>query len=284
MRSVTHLIVFFIIIFIVISNNLAQEFNEIMMKCTYYIEGNNADGDTVFGSCFIIGKPMINDSNRAYYIMVTAKHIFDDITKDEVSLLIRKKISDSIYIPILYKFNIRINGKNLYFTHPDTSIDLVAMYLPLPNNIDIELLPSDFLADDEFLKDFGIHPGDNVFCVGFPHGLKSNVYGFPILSDGALASYPILPTKFYKKMLININTFSGNSGGPVYVYEKEFLRKNVLSAKVYKKIIGLISNQFYVERKREKGIEIFIEKIYMKIVEIVPSTYIKELIDMIPYP
>lgn len=284
MKRLNLILICFVIFLLLTKNSNSQDFNELMMKCTYYIEGLNDVGDKICGSCFIIGKYTKNDSNRVYPILITAKHIFRDITKDKVSILIRRKIYDSLYFPFEYIFDIRNNGKNLYSTHPDTSIDIVAMFLPIPNTMDIDILPTSYLADDKFLKEFEIHPGDNVFCLGFPYGYNSNDLGFPILSEGVIASYPILPTKLYKNMLININVFSGNSGGPIYMYEKLFVKDNVLFPRRFAKILGLLSKQYYHENEYEGEIFFIKEKIYLKIAEITPSSYIKELIEITPCP
>ncbi|HEY5124304.1 MAG TPA: serine protease [Ignavibacteria bacterium] len=256
-----------------------------MMKATYQISGLDENGNYVIGSCFIIGKPVKNDSSKLYYVLVTAKHVLRDIAFDKAQIKARIKLSDTSYEVGDWSFDIRKNNKNLYYLHQDSLIDIAAMYIFLPGKIDLDLIPIEYLADDNYLKEINIHPGDNVFCVGFPFGYSSNKYFFPILTDGIISSYPIIPTKFYNKILININIFKGNSGGPVYIYQHgRVIGHNNFLDKVYFKIIGLLSKEYLKTKEYEAGNIKVTEVINMKIAEIVPSIYIKELIESMPEP
>ena len=99
------------------------------------------------------------------------------------------------------------DNKPLYVKHKDA--DVIALYVDMPDDLSVPILPMAFLADDEVLKKFEIHPGDELLCLGFPLGVSSES-GFPILRSGKIASYPIVST------LYAFRVFDGNSGGPVY--------------------------------------------------------------------
>jgi len=88
------------------------------------------------------------------------------------------------------------------------------MFVNLPTDTEIKLLPIAFLADDARLEHLEVHPGDELLCLGFP--LAADVNGFPVLRSGLLASYPITPSKTVKQYYYNFHIFPGNSGGPVY--------------------------------------------------------------------
>lgn len=276
----------FLIIFIAIispKESTSQNINEIMMRATYQISGPDVDGNEIMGSCFIVGKRLKNDSTKSYYVLVTAKHVLEDINGDKAQIKVRIRLADSSYNVNNIIFNIRDKGKNLYYSPKDSSIDVASIYMALPEQIDLELIPADYLADDDYLKSIEIHPGDNVFCVGFPFGRSSNEYFFPILTDGIISSYPILPSKTYKRILLNINIFSGNSGGPIYLYQfGRTINHNTYFDRSFFKIIGLLSKEFVKTKDYEAGKIKFTETTYMKIAEIIPSVYIKELIDSMP--
>lgn len=276
-KSIIILIVIFLFEYAEKSFCQNPNINEIMMRSTYYIYGYNDSGFTIQGTCFMVGKPVIYDSTHSYYyILVTAKHILESITDNIVHILIRMKEDNGYYGIYDYMINIRKNLKNLYYVPIDTSLDVAAMFISLPNNIDLDLIPYSFLGDEKKYRDIQISPGDNVFCVGFPHGKPSNKFYFPILTNGVISSYPIYPVDVFKYILVNINIFSGNSGGPVYL--NQFGRSTEpgnFYFNNYFMIIGIISSE-YMEKINDNDI------IGMKIAKIVPSCYIKALIDSMP--
>ena len=56
-----------------------QDLNTILMNSTYQIIGYNRIRETnISGTCFIIGKPNPFDSTISQFVLVTAKHIFED--------------------------------------------------------------------------------------------------------------------------------------------------------------------------------------------------------------
>ncbi len=77
-------------------------------------------------------------------------------------------------------------------------------------------ISSELLAGDEIFKREVIRPGDELMCLGYPLGLESGVGGFPILRSGRIASYPIWPSSQAKTFLLDMTTYGGNSGGPVF--------------------------------------------------------------------
>jgi len=85
--------------------------------------------------------------------------------------------------------------------HPDEAVDVAVMYTLLPRDIDILLLSTAMLADDEVLKKFEIHLGDELICLGYPLGAEATEAGFPILRSGKIVSYPLIPTKQTKTFL-----------------------------------------------------------------------------------
>src|SRR6202020_583083 len=102
------------------------------------------------------------------------------------TLILRKKDGDG-FSKVAYPIKIRRKGVKLYVKNPDA--DVAAMYTSLPNEFNFQFLPTQFLADDATLEHLEVHPGDELFCLGFPLAIDFN--GFPVLRTGTLASYPI---------------------------------------------------------------------------------------------
>ena len=156
------------------------------------------------------------------------------------------------------------------------------MYVALPKDNNIPLLPTSFLADDSLITKYEIHPGDELLCLGFPYGAEANEAGFPILRSGKIASYPITPTKEVKSFLYDFQIFGGNSGGPVY-----FIGYNrIISGKVQfgevRFIIGLVSEELVIEEQVKSIDEISLKKHPLSLANVIPAIFIRETINLLP--
>ncbi|RJQ62264.1 MAG: serine protease [Stygiobacter sp.] len=266
------------LIFIVFCSitSLAQdlELNTSLMNCTFKIEG-----DKRLGTVFILGKPMRKDPKRAYYVLITAAHVLDTIKSDVATLNLRKKIGDS-YTKKSIPISIRKNGHPLWTKHPE--VDVAAMYVGIPDDIVFDLLPTNFLATDTILQEFQIHPGDELFCLGFPHGAEANDVGFPILRSGKIASYPLKPIKKIKKFLFDFDVFGGNSGGPVYFVESNRNYAGGTHVGKIQFIAGIVIEQKYVKEKIVSLNETRETNYQLGLAIVVHAQFIKETIDMLP--
>lgn len=113
---------------------------------------------------------------------------------------------------------LRDKNNNLYVKHPDA--DVAALYVDMPDDLNVPILPINLLGDDEALTRFEIYPGDELLCLGFPLFVSSD-FGFPILRSGKITSYPIIPTAIIKHIFFDFHVFEGNSGGPVYFVDHD---------------------------------------------------------------
>lgn len=129
------------------------------------------------------------------------------------------------------------------------------------------------LGDDARLTSFGLHPGDEVSCLGFPMGAESKPYGFPILRSGRVASYPLLPTKQTKSFLLDFPVFPGNSGGPVYFVLSGMRGDRTIYVGQQLILLGVVSKE-----------QIFANRIPLGIAEIVHASLISEAITLLPPP
>jgi hypothetical protein len=193
-----------------------NDLNIELMHSTVRIQGPSAiPGKNAEGSVFFLNYPMSGSTNWGWNIMVTAAHVLDDIKSDAAVLYLHKVVNGS-YEKLPCSITIRKEGKPLWYKHPEA--DIAVMIAPLMKEyVDlVHFLPADFLADDATWEARFIHPGDEVFCLGFPLGLESSAAGFPILRNGRIASFPLLPTKATRTFQLDLRVFGGNSGGPVY--------------------------------------------------------------------
>lgn len=252
----------------------ALELNTVLMNCTFKIEG-----DKQVGTGFIIGRPMKSDSTRAFYVLVTANHVLDTIKLDEATLHLRIKAGDSFRrLPRALK--IRDHGKALWTKHPE--VDVAAMYVSLPNEVQFDLLPLAFLATDSVFKQFEIHPGDQLFSLGYPYGAEGNDVGFPILRSGHIASYPLLPVKLVKKYLFDFQVFGGNSGGPVYFVESNRNYAGGTHIGKIQFIAGIVIQEKIVRERVTSLSEVRDVKYPLALAVVVHAQYILETIELLP--
>lgn len=221
-------------------NQNILELNSVMMRNTYKIEGEGS-----IGSCFLIGRSFKKDPSQAYFVLVTAAHVFEQMKGEEATIYLRRKQNDDLFVKIPWKIKIR-QGSNALWVKNKSGIDVAVMYVRLPKNIDVQLLPTTMFADDKVLTNFEIHPGDEMCCLGFPFGTEANEAGFPILRSGRIASFPLVPTEKIESFLLDFQIFRGNSGGPVYFVESNRNYAGGTHIGKIQFIAGLVSKEFSV--------------------------------------
>lgn len=226
----------------------SPEINTTLMESTFLIGGPSArpgeEGKSRSGTCFVMFRRVKPDSNEGRYVLVTAKHVFEDISGDTATVMLRKRNAAGQVEPFPFTLAIRSNGKNLYVEN--SNADVAAIDVTLPNDSIIVQLGSgitniNWLATDTFLKNIGIHPGDELECLGYPMGLPANAAGYAVLGSGKIASYPILPLKTSGTILYRFQAQPGYSGGPVYFSyaDRPFNGRLALGAS-YQKLFGLV--------------------------------------------
>lgn len=229
----------------VANNEQDIELNTVMMESTFKIEGQAAQGSTSLGTVFVIGLPIPNSTPpRARLVMITAAHVLDEMQGDFATLHLRRKVENSqnVWVQVPFQLRIRANGSPLWKRNPQA--DVAVMYLQIPIETPIAPISTLMFVDDAKLAEFGINPGDEVRCLGYPLGLSSNDAGFPVLRSGKIASYPLTPTEQTKTFLVDFRVFKGNSGGPVYFVERNRPIVGVLGRyESFHFIMGLVSQE-----------------------------------------
>lgn len=250
------------------------DLSTLLMKSTFKITAKNS-----MGTGFVIGKPTKPGENTSYYVLVTAAHVLESAQDDTIVLHVRRK-KDKGYEKIQHRIAIRKSGKKLWTKHP--KVDVAVMYVSLPNDMDVALLPMTFLASDENLKAFEIRPGDQLFALGYPLGQESNNTGFPILRTGILASYPILPTEDTKHFLFDFQVYKGNSGGPVFLIGQNRYYNGSTHLGMVRMILGLVSQERGLQEVRQSIYETEHRTHPLKLAVVVHASFISEAINMLP--
>jgi hypothetical protein len=210
-------------------------------------------------------------------VLVTAAHVLNEMKGNKAQILLRKKKEDGSYEKLPFPIDIRKNNKPLWARHEEA--DVAAMYIGLPDVVEVPLLTTDFLTDDLTFDEFEIHPGDRLMCLGYPLGAEANKMGFSILRSGVIASYPLTPAKKIKKILYDVEVYKGNSGGPVYFVESGRTYKGGLHVTTIQFIAGIISKERMLVSIKEEPYKITKEEHQLGLAEIIPAIFIKETIE-----
>jgi len=254
-----------------------NDLSTLLMKATFRISGSTSQG-----TCFVVGRPLSNDTSRAAYVLVTADHVLAGIPDETATITLRKKVKDD-YVKVQHSVRIRNSKKKpLWLKNPDA--DVAVMYVSIPKEAEVVLLPMSFLATDERLNELEIRPADRLLALGFPLGQESNSAGFPILRSGIIAGYPILPTKKTKTMLFDFEVFQGNSGGPVFMIEKNRAYGGGIRIGVVQMIVGLVSQERNLAVTTRTPFESKVQQHPLKLGVIIHASLIKETIEALPEP
>lgn len=264
---------FFIPSFIV-AEEPQPDITTILMRSTFKIQCNNT-----IGTVFIMGEPSLDDPDKLFFVLITAAHVLEGMKSDMATLHLRKEERGK-FTRLEYKVQIRKEGNPLWIRHPD--VDVAAMRVMLPKDADVYLIPTTFIGNDKILEEFQVHPGDQLFVLGFPYGAEANEAGFPILRSGLIASYPLTPTERTKTFLLDFEVFSGNSGSPVLFYAENRKYGEGIHIGSIQFIMGVVSQEKELMERVESLSETVIRKHKLALAVVAHASFVADLIKMLP--
>ena len=173
---------------------------------------------------------MFEDGGR--HFLVTAWHVvagFDPLTNRRLDKNQATPTTLECHLPYLAKAGSVVvtkyvktkvslyNDKTpVWFIHPNygNKVDVVALELSLDAHTD--LMPATINSSEleNHLEDTQKRPGDDVFILGFPLPVKPKEPNLPIWKRGSIASEPYVNLDGLPKMLVDIASRPGMSGGP----------------------------------------------------------------------
>ncbi|MEW4561933.1 serine protease [Bremerella sp. JC770] len=192
------------LVLILASSLVAEDFNTQMLRATVKLSHSSSTAT---------GFVLTPDQGKSF-LLVTAHHVLDKMTGSEATIIFRSKIAEGEYKKLPAKIIIRNEDTPLWTRHPQEDVAVIA--ITPPEGADLAHISTDQLATDDDLRQVPIHPGRQMVFLGYPHREEASAAGFPILRDGPLASFPLLPTQMTKTFYVSSDIFSGDSGGPVY--------------------------------------------------------------------
>jgi V8-like Glu-specific endopeptidase len=196
---------------------MAVDLSVDMIKATVQIEQPNPNGTRTVGTGFLLSDP--TPDGRPRIVLVTAAHVFDTMPAAEARIGYRFQGADGGWRYSPQPFAIRsVKGKPNWTKHPTR--DVAVMEVKAPPEFAKSAIPLNWLAGDDTFNRYGVEPGDEMEALGYPLGLAANQAGFPILRSGRVASYPLAPSAEFPTFLLDFAVFPGNSGGPVYIDQR----------------------------------------------------------------
>src|SRR5258708_3076054 len=180
----------------------SPEINTLLMETTFLItEPSAKPGEERLSRCgtsFVVLRLAKPDTEIGQYVLVTAKHVFEDIRGDTATLVLRKRTPTGDIDPLFFPLKIRDNGKPLYTEHPTEDVAAIDVVLPKESitfEMGANIANPNWFASDAFLRDIEIHPGDELLTLSYPICVPANTSGYAMLRIGKIASYPIVPIK-----------------------------------------------------------------------------------------
>jgi hypothetical protein len=234
------------------------------------------------GTAFLLTRPSPGEPGRTQFLLLTAEHVLGRVKGDETTIIFHRLGPDGGYAKLPVKLRIRQDGKALWTKHP--TADIAAMVVSPPPEVVPPCVPVDRLASEDDLIRCGIHPGDTVRCVAFPHPIQfeAGEAGFGVVRTGCIASYPLLPTSKIRTFLVDLNTFEGDSGGPIYLSEES---RNVGGkAEPVQFIVGLMTGQQFIDEEFKLIYQTGKFRHRMGLGIVAPAPAIRETIDLMDRP
>lgn len=148
------------------------------------------------------------------FILVTAKHVVFENGKVVPNLCFWGNTRDGK--EFMYSFSdIQKEYKNIkWIPHSDPDIDIAASIIIL----DLEKEDLSFVSlEEEFKNVTDKEIGNDVYCLGYPSGIGATKGSNPVLRKGIVAHKDKGSNFFHIDAVVS----SGDSGGPVFLYEKK---------------------------------------------------------------
>lgn len=224
-RKVLSIFSFLVVVLIFTSGYAGMPIPSDIKKTVCFILIKGTDGKYVpNGTGFFV---VTENSSKSimYGYLVTAKHVLrSSPEKDEyfpeifIRLTKTKGGVEQLRIPIIR------DGKNKnLFLHHDPTVDIAVIpAIPEIQLYDFKTLPSSMLTTKEDVKAMNITEGADVFFTGMFTSYLGNDKNYPIVRFGRMALLSEEKIEFDKMLrdlyLVEIFSFGGNSGSPVFFY------------------------------------------------------------------
>ncbi len=197
---------------------------------------NNRDFFEVIGTGFLVA----TDPHTAF--IVTAKHVFDDPTKQwhpsELRLRFAWQERSSVYVELGTTLKLLdLNQKPLWLA-ADNDADIAAMPINIAD-LHTPVQPHAIGLADIATSD-NLFEGGSILVLGYP-GIVGNEYLVRAFSRGGIVAWINPEHPFGKPFFIDSNIYPGNSGGPVLSLPTGIDKMGTFNVGGGAKLLGIVS-------------------------------------------
>lgn len=210
--------------------------------------------------------------------LVTANHVFEQTVGESTTLVLRKLVPDGTYARQDLSVQIRDKETARWTKHP--KLDVAVLKVEIPADVATTPIPHASLADEPALKTTGLRVGSRLLTMGYPVRFEANGAGFPVVRQGVIASFPLIPVARHPLFLIDMTAFPGDSGGPVFTAPREASVETPDPPLV----VGLITGQVRNDEKTQTLMEERVVHHSLGLAVVVQAQYIRETIELLRAP
>jgi hypothetical protein len=199
-----------------------------LLFATVRIETEQDDGDGI-GTGFFFNYRAPGESVD-FVMLVTNKHVVDGATRATIRLHRAKRGTDdrgqfveNVGPPVVVSIP---DVRSLFIDHPDSAIDLCAAPWPAIQkyvtdpSVFFECVHASWIISSETLSRMSnTHP---VQMVGYSYGLADEHNNFPLIRHGFTSLQPSIDYEGKPETVIDIATYPGSSGSPVFVLDNAY--------------------------------------------------------------
>lgn len=180
------------------------------------------------GTGFLAGIKIGGEQNRYFLYLVTAKHVIVDERANVISpafLRLNKREGGSEFL----RLETKINNEDAVFMHPKNAlVDLVVIPVSLDDTkYDFKFIQNEAILSKEGMTQLEISEGASVFFTGLFAPFVGQGRNYPVVRSGtiALLTDELIPwrtdpnkrAEMAELLLLETQSFGGNSGSPVFV-------------------------------------------------------------------
>jgi hypothetical protein len=252
-----------------------EDLDTLMMRATVKVGHEKSAG-----TGFVLCRPDPHEPARSQFVLVTAAHVFENIPGHEATLSFRTRKAEGVYKKLPFPVMLRKDGRACWTKHPTQ--DVAALVVVPPDKADLPKLATGLLATDRELKKYGVHPGDTLALLGYPHRVEASEAGFPVLRSGPVASFPLTPAGVNRTFLLSANTFEGDSGGPVYLADPSRRLPGKKEVEEARLIVGLVTGQHFLDEEMKMVYGSVKVRHRLGLAIVVQASFIRETLERLP--
>lgn len=218
-------------------------------------------------TAFFVSRETESPPSRSL-VLVTAAHAYSDGDAAECRMILRKETSDKVVSRVEEPFDIGKSDALTWKRHPVQ--DVAVVVVTLPEGVVVRPFRLDQIPETSKTPKPPSGLGKDVWIPCYPAKLEADAFGFPVLRRGSLAT-PASPRASGGMVLVDVNTFGGDSGAPVVLCNENQLT-----------VVGLVTG---MQRQTDRMSLPFEERTThtpLGLAIVVPASVIRETIDLLP--